>query len=118
MYILTLYSNYFKKARGNMFWLKKSKKIKYVGAQEIKELSDSKDWQIVDIRSSSAMEEGKIQNSVKYSEEVLQKDKKIVIVCNQGVGAAVLSKKLNKKGYDTFVLEGGYNSIKQNQNKV
>jgi rhodanese-related sulfurtransferase len=111
-------TNINKKARENMFWLKKSKKVKYIGAQEIKDLSKSKDWQIVDIRSSEAIEKGKIENSVKYSEEVLQKDKKIVIVCNQGLGATMLSKKLNKKGYDTFVLEGGYNSLKESENKV
>ncbi len=77
----------------------------------------NKDLNLIDIRSQSQYIEGHIPNSTNIPGHLLlmnptsylKKDKTYYIYCQTGRTSTDVVNILNKKGYNTINLEGGYN---------
>ena len=73
---------------------------------------------IIDIRSRSKYLESHIDGAINISEyellfnssKYLSKDKIYYLYCDYGRRSKVVSSKLNKMGYNTFNIDGGYNN--------
>lgn len=49
-------------------------------------------------------------------EKYLRKDEKYLLICDLGLQSMDVSKILNKQGYLTYSLKGGFNSFTRNNN--
>ncbi len=85
---------------------------KGITADELEKL-DNSEYEIIDIRDSSAFEYGHIDGAVNIpQEEVLSaelpKGKKLVICCRSGIISRDIADELCEKGFEAYNLEGGY----------
>jgi len=83
-----------------------------ITADELEKLVKS-EYEIIDIRDSSAFEYGHIDGAVNIpQEEVLSaelpKGKKLVICCRSGIISRDIADELCEKGFEAYNLEGGY----------
>lgn len=71
---------------------------------------------IIDIRESYDYKIGHLENSINIPfdllelapERYLSKNKRYCLYCEKGIKSIEISDILNKKGYNTFSLDGGY----------
>ena len=87
-----------------------------------KELQEGKDeYTILDVREADELEEGKIDGAVniplgqlirkaRHGDIDDLKRKKIVTYCNSGYRGNIAADELNKQGFDTITIEGGYSA--------
>jgi len=76
---------------------------------------------LIDIRESYEYKMGHIENAINIPndllelvpEKYLKKNKVYYLYCDLGIRSEQLSKMLNKKGYKTFSIEGGYKAYKK-----
>jgi rhodanese-related sulfurtransferase len=94
-----------------------------------KELRERKDqYMYVDVREADELKEGKIDGAVniplgqlirkaRHGDIVDLKGKKIITYCNSGYRGNIAADELNKQGFDTVTIEGGYSAWKDYGNK-
>jgi len=94
-----------------------------------KELRERKDQYLyVDVREADELEEGKIDGAVsiplgqlirkaRHGDMDDLKGKKIITYCNSGYRGNIAADELNKQGFDTVTIEGGYSAWKDYGNK-
>ena len=94
-----------------------------------KELQEGKDeYMILDVREADELEEGKIDGAVniplgqlirkaRHGDIDDLKKKKIITYCNSGYRGNIAADELNKQGFDTATIEGGYSAWKDYGNK-
>ena len=94
-----------------------------------KELQNTKDQYVyVDVREADELEEGMIDGAVNIPLGLLirkarngdlddYKTKKIVTYCSGGYRGNIAADELNKLGFDTVTIEGGYSAYKDDENK-
>ena len=94
-----------------------------------KELQEGKDeYTILDVREAEELEEGKIDGAVniplgqlirkaRHGDIDDLKRKKIITYCNSGYRGNIAADELNKQGFDTVTIEGGYSAWKDYGNK-
>jgi len=94
-----------------------------------RELQEGKDeYMILDVREADELQEGKIDGSVNIPVGQLirkarqgdiddLKRKKIITYCNSGYRGNIAADELNKQGFDTVTIEGGYSAWKDYGNK-
>ena len=94
-----------------------------------KEVQEGKDeYMILDVREADELEEGKIDGAVniplgqlirkaRHGDIDDLKRKKIVTYCNSGYRGNIAADELNKQGFDTVTIEGGYSAWKDYGNK-
>jgi rhodanese-related sulfurtransferase len=94
-----------------------------------KELQERKDqYTILDVREVDELEEGKIDGAVniplgqlirkaRHGDIDDLKKKKIITYCNSGYRGNIAADELNKQGFDTVTIEGGYSAWKDYGNK-
>jgi len=87
-----------------------------------KELQERKDqYMYVDVREADELEEGKIDGAVniplgqlirkaRHGDIDDLKRKKIITYCNSGYRGNIAADELNKQGFDTITIEGGYSA--------
>jgi rhodanese-related sulfurtransferase len=82
----------------------------------------------VDVREADELEEGKIGGAVniplgqlirkaRHGEIDVLKKKKIITYCSSGYRGNIAADELNKQGFDTVTIEGGYSAWKDHGNK-
>lgn len=77
---------------------------------------------IIDIREDYIYKMGHIDGAINICydalklmpERYLSKNKKYYLYCDKGVFSHELSIELNKKGYNTISIDGGYEKYKKN----
>lgn len=82
------------------------------------ELLGKKNKSIIDIRSYPKYLKGHIEGAVSidaynllfHPEKYLQKEKTYYLYCDSGMRSKRLSHELNKKGYSTVNIQGGYHN--------
>jgi rhodanese-related sulfurtransferase len=89
-----------------------------------KELQEGKDeYMILDVREADELEGGKIDGAVniplgqlirkaRHGDIDDLKKKKIITYCNSGYRGNIAADELNKQGFDTVTIEGGYSAWK------
>ncbi len=94
-----------------------------------RELPEGKDeYMILDVREADELEEGKIDGAVniplgqlirkaRHGDIDDLKKKKIITYCNSGYRGNIAADELNKQGFDTATIEGGYSAWKDYGNK-
>jgi rhodanese-related sulfurtransferase len=94
-----------------------------------RELQEGKDeYMILDVREADELQEGKIDGAVniplgqlirkaRHGDIVDLKGKKIITYCNSGYRGNIAADELNKQGFDTVTIEGGYSAWKDYGNK-
>jgi rhodanese-related sulfurtransferase len=94
-----------------------------------KELQEGKDeYMILDVREADELEGGKIDGAVniplgqlirkaRHGDIDDLKKKKIITYCNSGYRGNIAADELNKQGFDTITIEGGYSAWKDYGNK-
>ena len=94
-----------------------------------RELQEGKDeYMILDVREADELQEGKIDGAVNIPLGQLirkarhvdiddLKGKKIITYCNSGYRGNIAADELNKQGFDTVTIEGGYSAWKDYGNK-
>jgi hydroxyacylglutathione hydrolase len=86
------------------------------------------DYMYVDVREADELEEGMIDGAVniplgqlirktRHGDLDDLKRKKIVTYCSGGYRGNIAADELNKLGFDTVTIEGGYSAWKDNENK-
>lgn len=77
---------------------------------------------IIDIRENYEYKMGHIDNSINVPmdlillvpEKYLKKNKVYYLLCDKGIYSNEVSAKLNKMGYNTHSIQGGYDKFKKN----
>jgi rhodanese-related sulfurtransferase len=94
-----------------------------------KELRERKDqYMYVYVREADELEEGKIDGAIniplgqlirkaRHGDIDDLKGKKIITYCNSGYRGNIAADELNKQGFDTVTIEGGYSAWKDYGNK-
>jgi len=94
-----------------------------------RELQEGKDeYMILDVREADELQEGKIDGAVniplgqlirkaRHGDIDDLKGKKIITYCNSGYRGNIAADELNKQGFDTITIEGGYSAWKDYGNK-
>jgi rhodanese-related sulfurtransferase len=94
-----------------------------------RELQEEKDeYMILDVREADELQEGKINGAVniplgqlirkaRHGDIDDLKGKKIITYCNSGYRGNIAADELNKQGFDTVTIEGGYSTWKDYGNK-
>ena len=94
-----------------------------------KELEQRQDeYKYVDVREADELEEGMINGAMNIPLGLLirrarqgdlddLKRKKIVTYCSGGYRGNIAADELNKLGFDTVTIEGGYSAYKDYENK-
>jgi rhodanese-related sulfurtransferase len=94
-----------------------------------KELQEGKDeYMILDVREADELEGGKIDGAVniplgqlirkaRHGDIDDLKKKKIITYCNSGYRGNIAADELNKQGFETVTIEGGYSAWKDYGNK-
>ena len=75
---------------------------------------------IIDIREPYEYKRGHVEGAVNITKDLLElvpdkylnKNNYYILYCDKGIYSLQLSNKLNKKGYKTISLEGGYSKYK------
>ena len=92
-------------------------------------LREEKDeYKILDVREADELGEGKIYGAINIPlGELIRKarhgdiddlkSKKIITYCNSGYRGNIAADELNKQGFDTITIEGGYSAWKDYGNK-
>ena len=82
--------------------------------QDLKNLNNE-EYLLVDIREEAAFSHGFISGAVniplsklREKQELLPKDKKIILYCAKGILSYDAAEELAEKGYDAIHLAGGY----------
>lgn len=83
-----------------------------------KELWTKKNIQIIDIRSPEKYLEGHIPGALSinaydllfHTEKYLKKEETYYLYCDSGIRSRMLTEKLNRKGYSTVNITGGYHN--------
>lgn len=91
-------------------------KIITVGAlQEL--MNQGKDLQIIDVRSDEKVAQGMIPGAKHIMKDTvpgrlaeIDKTRPVYVHCNSGISSAMIAEFLEENGYDSFSLEGGYQS--------
>jgi rhodanese-related sulfurtransferase len=97
-----------------------------VASKELRERKDQ--YMYVDVREAAELEEGKIDGAVniplgqlirkaRHGDIDDLKGKKIITYCNSGYRGNIAADELNKQGFDTVTIEGGYSAWKDYGNK-
>jgi len=95
-------------------------------SKELRERQD--DYTYVDVREADELEEGMIEGAMNIPLGLLirkarngdlddLKRKKIVTYCSGGYRGNIAADELNKLGFDTVNIEGGYPAYKNYENK-
>jgi rhodanese-related sulfurtransferase len=98
-----------------------------VASKELKGRQD--EYMYVDVREADELEEGMIDGSVniplgqlirkaRHGDLDDLKRKKIVTYCSGGYRGNIAADELNKLGFDTVTIEGGYSAYKDYENEV
>ncbi len=79
---------------------------------ELKKLNTS-DYELIDIRDSTAYEYGRMDNAVNipldgFDKERLDKSKKNILYCKSGILSINIAEELRSEGYDAYSLKEGY----------
>jgi rhodanese-related sulfurtransferase len=94
-----------------------------------RELQEGKDeYMILDVREADELQEGKIDGAVniplgqlirkaRHGDIDDLKGKKTIAYCNSGYRGNIAADELNKQGFDTVTIEGGYSAWKDYGNK-
>ena len=94
-----------------------------------RELQEGKDeYMILDVREADELQEGKIDGAFniplgqlirkpRHGDIDDFKGKKIITYCNSGYRGNIGADELNKQGFDTITIEGGYSAWKDYGNK-
>jgi len=94
-----------------------------------RELQEGKDeYMIFDVREADELQEGKIDGAVniplgqlirkaRHGDIDDLKGEKIITYCNSGYRGNIAADELNKQGFDTVTIEGGYSAWKDYENK-
>jgi rhodanese-related sulfurtransferase len=94
-----------------------------------RELQEGKDeYMILDVREADELQEGKIDRAVniplgqlirnaRHGDIDDLKGKKIITYCNSGYRGNIAADELNKQGFDTVTIEGGYSAWKDYGNE-
>jgi len=97
-----------------------------VASKELQGRQD--DYMYVDVREADELEEGMIDGAVniplgqlirkaRHGDLDDLKRKKIVTYCSGGYRGNIAADELNKLGFDTVTIEGGYSAYKDYENK-
>ena len=97
-----------------------------VTSKELQERQD--DYMYVDVREADELEEGMIEGAMniplgqlirkaRHGDLDDLKRKKIVTYCSGGYRGNIAADELNKLGFDTVNIEGGYSAYKDYENK-
>ena len=89
--------------------------VKQIGPEEYDNIKNADDVILIDSRDPLAFNEGHVENSINISSpdlrtkyNVLDKNKKIVVVCNSGVRSSLGISILKQKGFNNLInLSGG-----------
>ena len=95
-------------------------------SKELRERQD--EYTYVDVREVDELEEGMIEGAMNIPLGLLirkarhgdldhLKRKKIVTYCSGGYRGNIAADELNKLGFDTITIEGGYSAYKDYENK-
>ncbi len=84
----------------------------------LKDLLNEKNSNIIDIRDSSKYNLGHIKGAMNIfyydllnnHQKYLDRNKKYFLYCDYGNTSKIVSMRLNKYGYDTVSISGGYNN--------
>jgi rhodanese-related sulfurtransferase len=98
-----------------------------VTSKELQERQD--DYMYVDVREAGELEEGMIDRAMniplgrlirkaRHGDLDDLKRKKIVTYCSGGYRGNIAADELNKLGFDTVKIEGGYSAYKDYENKM
>ena len=79
---------------------------------ELKRLN-ANDYELIDIRDSTAYEYGRMDNAVNipldgFDKERLDKSKKNILYCKSGILSINIAEELRSEGYDAYSLKEGY----------
>jgi len=79
---------------------------------ELKKLN-ANDYELIDIRDSTAYEYGRMDNAVNipldgFDKERLDKSKKNILYCKSGILSINIAEELRSEGYDAYSLKEGY----------
>jgi rhodanese-related sulfurtransferase len=96
----------------------------------LKELQETREqFVIVDVREADELEEeskmqrainiplGQLIRKARHGDLDDHKGKKIITYCNSGYRGNIAADELNKQGFDTVTIEGGYSAYKNEGNK-
>ena len=86
------------------------------------------EYMILDVREADELQEGKIDGAFniplgqlirkpRHGDIDDLKKKKIITYCNSGYRGNIAADELNKQGFDTITIEGGYSAWKDYGNK-
>jgi rhodanese-related sulfurtransferase len=95
--------------------------------KELRERKDDEYTILLDVREADELEEGKIDGAIniplgqlirkaRRGEMDDLKRKKIITYCNSGYRGNIAADELNKIGFDTVTIEGGYSAWKDRRN--
>ena len=84
---------------------------------ELKKLN-ANDYELIDIRDSTAYEYGRMDNAVNipldgFDKERLDKSKKNILYCKSGILSINIAEELRSEGYDAYSLKEGYIWLRQ-----
>jgi rhodanese-related sulfurtransferase len=99
------------------YFFEKKQGAKKVSSQEAIFISNNQNGIFIDIRDENSHKNKQIPNSVNISSRLegfdkkieAHKDKKIILVCDNGISVLSVAKSLKAKKYDCVVLKGGIN---------
>ncbi|MGC1182176.1 rhodanese-like domain-containing protein [Legionella sp.] len=90
------------------------KKAKALSPQDIVDLMNNELAVVIDLRDKESFKKGHIINSVNVKNEDFEqkkmdkyKNKPVILVCERGLQAPALAKKISLQGYQPMVLAGG-----------
>lgn len=83
-----------------------------IALDELKKLN-ANDYELIDIRDSTAYEYGRMDNAVNvpldgFDKERLDKSKKNILYCKSGILSINIAEELRSEGYDAYSLKEGY----------
>lgn len=90
--------------------------FKRISVDEVKELIDTNDVEIFDVRDEASYSKGHMQNSILLSKENFQealqniaKDKYILVYCFHGNSSQMIAQLLAHQGFtNVYSMDGGY----------
>jgi rhodanese-related sulfurtransferase len=98
-----------------------------ISPKELRERKDDEYTILLDVREADELEEGKIDVAIniplgqlirkaRQGEMDDLKKKKIITYCSSGYRGNIAADELNKIGFDTVTIEGGYSAWKDRRN--
>lgn len=94
--------------------------VKIITVGALKELMNLEDnLQIIDVRNDDEVANGMIPGAIHIQKDTvpnrlneIDKSRTVYINCGSGIRSAVVAEFLNANGYNTYSLDGGYQSWK------